>query len=127
MAEIPVEIISSGYTCHRLACAASICRGSSYPRVRIDGTAVDIKIVLCEHLRTLVDSSTGTVEDSAQHVLGHAQLQAVASELDFGLRWSTLCPLVGGDVCTFFTSIPEVPSNTYRGQDIPDVERIMCT
>ena len=46
---------------------------------------VDVEVVLGQNLGTLVDSTTGTVEDTTKHVLGHAELERVAAELDLGL------------------------------------------
>jgi hypothetical protein len=46
---------------------------------------VDIQVVLCQHLGSLVNRATGTIEDTTQHVLRDTELQAVVGELDFGL------------------------------------------
>lgn len=58
MAEIPVDIISSGYTCRKSAMYSKREREWTYSSVRIDGTAVDVKIVLSQHFGTFVDSSS---------------------------------------------------------------------
>lgn len=60
-------------------------KGRTHARVRVDRAAVDVEVVLCQHLGTLVDSSSGTIEDTTQHVLRHTELQALAGELDSGL------------------------------------------
>lgn len=85
---------------------------SPYSRVGVDRTAVDIQVVLGQHLGAFVDSSARTIEDTTQHVLRHTELQAVAREFDFCLSWSDAPAFVRGDVCTFLTSMPEVPSKT---------------
>jgi len=46
---------------------------------------VDVEVVLGQNLGALVDSTTGTVEDTTKHVLGHTELERVAAELDLGL------------------------------------------
>lgn len=61
---------------------------SAYSRVRVDGGAVDIEVVLCEHFGPLVDGPARSIEDAPQHVLGHTELQTVAGEFDFRLRQS---------------------------------------
>lgn len=63
-----------------------------YSGVGVDRAAVDVKIILSEDLGSLVDGFSRTIEDTAQHVLGHTKLQAVSSELDFGLRLSAIIP-----------------------------------
>jgi hypothetical protein len=60
----------------------------AYSRVWVDGTAVDVEVVLRKHLGALVDGLSGAVENATQHVLGDTELQAVAGELDFGLHVS---------------------------------------
>lgn len=57
----------------------------TYTGEGVNGTAVDVEVVLGKDLGALVDSSSGTVKDTAQHVLRHTKLQALAGELDFGL------------------------------------------
>ena len=111
MAEIPVEIISSGYTYDLVRDAARVRVGLvellAYPRVRVDGTAVDVKEVLGENLGALVDGSSGSIEYATEHVLGHANLQAVPGELDFGLCHSQpRCPSLGSQV----GNCPAIPS-----------------
>jgi hypothetical protein len=69
---------------------SSMCQKVSYTRVGVDGATVDVKVVLSEHLGTLVDGLSRSIEDTAQHVLGDTKLQAVAGELDFGLLLSDL-------------------------------------
>lgn len=86
----------------------------THSRVRVDRATVDVEVVLSEHLGALIDGTTGSIEDTTKHVLGHADLQALASKLDFGLESFSLA-FVLQHVCpspTFFTSIPEVPSKT---------------
>jgi hypothetical protein len=56
-----------------------------YPRVGVDGLAIDIQILLRKHLGSLINWTSRTIEDTTQHVLGHTELQAVTGELDFGL------------------------------------------
>jgi hypothetical protein len=108
-----VEIISSGYTYARLASVSLRIDPAPYSGVGVDGAAVDIKVVLRKHLGTLVDGSARSVKDTAQHVLRYTKLQAVAGEFYFRLSPSDALAFVGGDVCTFLTSIPEVPSKTW--------------
>jgi hypothetical protein len=88
MAEIPVEIISSGYTWVASVAKLRRFRQCTYTRVGVDGTAVDVEVVLSQHLWALVDGLSGSIEDTTQHVLGHTELQAVSGEFDFGLRLS---------------------------------------
>ena len=58
IAEIPVEIISSGYTYVDLAHVAYVeVDYPSYSRVGVDGTTVDVEVVLCKHLGTLINGS----------------------------------------------------------------------
>ncbi|KAI6761576.1 hypothetical protein HG531_002129 [Fusarium graminearum] len=59
--------------------------GKPYSRVGVDGRTVDVEVVLGQHLRTLINSTTRSIKDTTKHVLGHANLQALAGELDFGL------------------------------------------
>lgn len=76
---------------------------------------VDVEVVLGQNLRALVDGTTGTVEDTTKHVLGHTELERVAAELDFGLlHISTAACILNCCLIrrTFLTSIPEVPSKT---------------
>jgi hypothetical protein len=56
-----------------------------YPRVGVNGLAIDIQILLCENLGSLVNWASRTIEDTTQHVFGDTELQAVTGELDFGL------------------------------------------
>jgi hypothetical protein len=79
-----------GVDLETLGSANSCCEEVSYTRVRVDGATVDVEVVLSEHLGTLVDGLSRSIEDTAQHVLGDTKLQAVASELDFGLLLSDL-------------------------------------
>lgn len=53
----------------------------SYSRVGVDRTAVDVKVFFRKHLGALVDGTTRTVKDTAQHVFGHTKLQALSGEL----------------------------------------------
>ena len=46
---------------------------------------LDVEVVLGEDLGALVDGLAGAVEDTAEHVLGHGDLERVARELDAGL------------------------------------------
>jgi hypothetical protein len=55
MAEIPVEIISSGYTWSSSALSIIIGSAGTYSRVWVDGTAVDVEVVFCQHLGALID------------------------------------------------------------------------
>ena len=84
----------------------------AYSRVGVDGTAVDIQVVFGQHLGTLIDGSSGTIEDTSQHVLGDAELQAVTCELDFRLPKSDVSSVPCMTLRTFFTSMPDVPSKT---------------
>ena len=61
-------------------------REDTYTGVGVDRTAVDVEVLLRQHLGALVDGATRTVEDTAQHVLGDTELQTVPRELDFGLH-----------------------------------------
>jgi len=54
-------------------------------RIRVDGGTVDVEVIFGEHLWALVNGATRTVKDSTQHVFGHAELETVAGEFDFGL------------------------------------------
>lgn len=45
----------------------------AYSRVRVDGLAIDIQIVFRQHLGTLVNRATRTIENTTQHVLRHTQ------------------------------------------------------
>lgn len=85
MAEIPVEIISSGYSCCMSACASRAAPFVTYTRVWVDGATVDVEVVLGKNLGALVDGAAGTVKDAAKHVLGDTELQALAGELNLGL------------------------------------------
>jgi hypothetical protein len=100
MAEIPVEIISSGYTLIRQSRSHQMLLQAPYSRVRVDRATVDVEVILSKHLGALVDGLSRSIEDTAQHILRDTKLQAVPSELDFGL------------LCTFLTSMPDVPSKT---------------
>jgi hypothetical protein len=55
MAEIPVEIISSGYTWAGSVAKLQRLLLCTYTRVRVDGATVDVEVVLGQHLGTLVD------------------------------------------------------------------------
>ncbi len=48
----------------------------------VDGQAADVEILLGQQLRAAVDGLAHAVKDTAEHVLGHAQLQRVAEEAD---------------------------------------------
>lgn len=107
MAEMPVEIISSGVDA----------------RVGVDGRAVDVEVVFREHLGPLVDGAAGAVEDAAQHVFADAELEVVPGEFDFGLgvcQSGNGCVLGSGSCwLTFLTSMPDVPSNTCTTARLP--------
>jgi hypothetical protein len=47
--------------------------GTTYPRVGVDRLAVDIQIILRQHLGTLVNRATRTIENTTQHVLRDTQ------------------------------------------------------
>lgn len=68
--------------------------GRTYSGVRVDRASVYVKIILGQYFWALINRSTRAVEDAAEHVLRHAELQAVSSELNFGLKWSA--PADGG-------------------------------
>ena len=53
----------------------------SYPGVGVDGTAVDVEVVLGQDLGALVDGTSRTIENSTQHVLGNGNLQVLSCEL----------------------------------------------
>lgn len=115
MAEIPVEIISSGYSyaCQHLIHRSSS-SGATYSGEGVDGVSVDVEVVLSQDLGALVDGTARSIENTAKHVLGHTDLQTLASELDFGLYSSASQILHSHENFrhTFFTSIPDVPSKT---------------
>ncbi len=52
----------------------------------IDGAAVDVQFLLRDDARALVDGTPQAVEDPAQDVLAHRQLQALAGEAHPGFR-----------------------------------------
>ena len=54
--------------------------------VGVDGRAVDVEVVLRQHLGSFVNGAAGAVEDAAQHVFAHAELEVVPRKLDFGLE-----------------------------------------
>lgn len=56
-----------------------------YTTEGVDGTAVDVEVLLGQDLGALVDSSSRSIKDSTKHVLGDTKLQALAGELDLGL------------------------------------------
>jgi hypothetical protein len=91
MAEMPVEIISSGYSytwgpsVPVPTLTDSSVRRQTYTRVGVDGRSVDVEVVLGQDLGALVDGTSGSIEDTTKHVLGHANFQALAGELDLGL------------------------------------------
>lgn len=70
-----------------LSCV-KICR--TYSRIWVDRTTVDVQVVFSQNLGSLVNCSSGTIEDTPQHVFGYTKLQAVATELDFCLTLSVL-------------------------------------
>jgi hypothetical protein len=45
---------------------------------------VDVQVILCKHLRTLVNRCTGAVENPPQHVLCNRKLHARPSEFHVG-------------------------------------------
>lgn len=53
-------------------------------RVRVDRGSINIQVVLSKHLRALIDSSTGAVEDTAEHVFRDRDLEVLPCELDGG-------------------------------------------
>ena len=57
IADIPVAIISSGYTWLPVSWAIEFAVSQAYPRIGIDGTAIDIEVVLRKHLRPLINGS----------------------------------------------------------------------
>lgn len=97
-----------------LCILSAIYRGNrtnkAYTRVGVDGTAVDIKIVFCQNLRSLVDGSTGTIEDTAQHIFRDAKLEVVSRELHLGFLHvdarSSLKNLHDGSVASCFQHLP---------------------
>ena len=76
----------------------------SYSRVWVDRTAVDVKVLLWQHLGTLVDSSSRTIENSTKHVFGNTKLQALAGKLDFGLYLSQPKQFAVDDIITLPSS-----------------------
>ena len=50
----------------------------------VERRTIDIQVILCKHLRTLVDRSTGTIEDTPQHVLRNRKLHARPGEFYVG-------------------------------------------
>ena len=46
----------------------------TYSRERVDGATVDVEIIFGEDLGPLIDGPTRSIEDTPQHVLGHAEL-----------------------------------------------------
>lgn len=86
MAEIPVAIISSGYTYGPGKLGRySRSRLTTHSRIRIYGTAVDIEIVFRQHFWALVYGSSRSIENSTEHVFRNSELQTVPSKLDFSL------------------------------------------
>jgi hypothetical protein len=86
MAEIPVEIISSGYSWDcQLEGNTTSARWEPYTGVGVDGRTVDVEVVLGQHLGTLIDGASRSIKDTAKHILGNTELQALAGELDLGL------------------------------------------
>lgn len=55
----------------------------THARVWVDGTSVDVQVILSKNLRSLVDSSARSIEDTTQHVLRNTKLQTGSFELDF--------------------------------------------
>ena len=53
---------------------------------RVHRQAVDVAVLLGEDRRAAVDGLAHAVEDAAEHILAHAQLQRVAEEADLRLR-----------------------------------------
>ena len=51
----------------------------------VHGQAVDVPVLLGQDVRAAVDGLAHAVEDPAQHVAGHGQLQGVAQEADLGV------------------------------------------
>ena len=51
---------------------------------RVDGLTLNVHEVLCKNRRGVVDGGTGTVEGSAEHLLGDGHLEDVAAELAAG-------------------------------------------
>ena len=45
--------------------------------VRVDGLTLDIKEILSKHRRPVIDGLAGSVEHTAEHVLGHGGLENV--------------------------------------------------
>ena len=52
----------------------------------VHGQAVDVAVGLGENRGAAVDGLAHAVEDAAEHILAHAELQRMAEETDLGLR-----------------------------------------
>src|SRR5699024_4365258 len=51
----------------------------------VHGQAVDVPVFGGQDLRSAVDGMAHAVEDAAQHIVGHRQLQRVAQKADLGV------------------------------------------
>lgn len=58
---------------------------ATYTRVWVNRTSVDVQVLLSQHLRSLVDSPSGSIKDATKHVLRNTQLQALPRKLDCSL------------------------------------------
>ena len=73
--------------------ASPLCT-ETYSGVRVDRTAIDIQELLGQHLGALVNGSSRSIKDTAEHVLRDAKLQTLSGELDFCLA-SMLATVIG--------------------------------
>ena len=83
-----------------------------YPRIGIDGTAIDIEIIFREHSWPFIYCPPRAIKYSAKHVFRHSNLQVVAREFDFSLPHVSTIQQSREDSLTFWTSMPVVPSKT---------------
>lgn len=58
---------------------------TTYTRVWVNRTSVDVQVILSQHLWSLVDSPSGSIKDATKHVLRDTQLQTLSRELDSSL------------------------------------------
>lgn len=90
---------------------------TTYSRIRIDSTAVNIDIIFGEHLWPFVDYFARPIEYTSQHVLCYTKFHALTREPNLGLHWykiSMAQTWLEAFLGTLLTSIPDVPSKTYR-------------
>ena len=86
---------------------------TTHSRVWVNGTAVDVQVIFSQHLRSFVNSPSGSIKYAAKHVLRDTQLQTLPRKLDSGLYGVSYKPRIYRVVQqTFLTSIPDVPSKT---------------